>query len=356
VSALRALLVDTRTFLDRSIAGQRALKIRGGIGVLTPAQARRAEKTINASVAVLLKGLSQPARVRATAAFQRPYRAFLDRFAVHGGAQETISCGNVTSPGNPFVAANSSSGGTVGAGVESAVYLTAPQVAYVRVSPTLTVRTRAGRQLPDGFRIAVAVEQTQGSLGLRQTPSLASAPVALDRHGNVIPDRAARTPTSEPAAFWQAQPTHGAHRPGPAAPKRPPAAACEINTSALPGVNLFFGEVVQRLSGFPQLTSKTFLSCAYTEFAYHGYGIQAALLLDAQHPGAVPAALPNSTKIRPRPETLNEPAIQGNGTQYITGRRIGNAWLVIESATPLRQRLAVLDSLDACVHINGHCP
>ena len=356
-SALRALLIDTRTFLDRSIAGQRALKIRGGTGVLSPAQAKRAEQTINAKVAALLNGLARPARVRATAAFQQPYREFLGRFAVPGGAQETSSCGNVTRRGNPIVAADASSGGTVGAGVESAVYLTAPQVAYVRISPTLTVRTEANPQLPDGFRIAVAVEQTQGNLGgPRQPPSLASVPVALDRHGNVITSRASTTPTREPAVFWQAQATHGAHPPGPPAPKRPPAGACEINTSALPGVDLFYGEVVQHLHGFPQLTSRTFLSCAYTEFAYHGYGIQAAILLDAQHPGTAPAPLPNSTQIRARPETLNEPVIQSAGTQHITGRRIGNAWLVIESASPVPQRLAVLNHLNACVHVNGRCP
>jgi hypothetical protein len=359
-SALRALLVDTRTFLDRSIArdaGSQALQAPGKIGVLTPAQATRAEHTISAKVAALLKGLAQPARVRATAAFQQPYREFLGRFAVHGGAQETSSCGNLTRRGNPFVAADASSGGTVGAGIESGVYLTASEVAYVRISPTLTIRTEANPQLPDGFRIAVAVEQTQGGLGgPRRPPSLAGTPVALDRHGNAISGRTGTTATSEPAVFWQAQPTHGAHPLGPAAPTRPPAGACEINTNSLPGVDLFFGEVVRHLHGFPQLTTRTFLSCAYTEFAYHGYGIQAAILLDAQHPGAAPAALPNSTAIRRRPETLSEPAIQGAGTQYITGRRIGNAWLVVETAGPVPQRLGVLDHLNACVHINGGCP
>ena len=167
-SALRTLLVDTRTFIDRSIeqdVSAPAQRVGGVIRVLTPARARRAKQIIDAQVARLLSGLKLPARVRDAAAFQRPYVAFLDRYAVHGGSSGSSGCGNVATPGNPFVETSETSGGQVGAAVASAVYLTTPQVAFVRVSPTLTVRTRADRQLPDGFRIAVAVEQTQGGTG-----------------------------------------------------------------------------------------------------------------------------------------------------------------------------------------------
>jgi hypothetical protein len=353
--ALRTLLVDARAFVERSIAAQEVgnqIPFGHTIPPLTPARAKAAERAVDMRVARLLKGLLQPARVRETPGFQRPYRAFLGRFVPHGLASAGSSCGNVTTAGNPFVAANGSTGGVVGAAVASAVYVTTPQVAYVRMSPTLTVRTRADRQLPDGFRVAVAVEQTQTGSGQRQTP----APVALDRNGDVIPTHPNRVRPRDSAVFWQASPTHGVHAPRSPARERPPAAACEIDTSALPGVDLFFGEVVQRLHGFPQLTSRTFLSCAFTEFAYGGYGIQAAILLDARHPGTLPAPLPNSTVARAHPEVLSEPAVQVSGTQFITGRRVGDAWLVVESAGPLRQRLAVLDSLGACVRLSGSCP
>jgi hypothetical protein len=98
------------------------------------------------------------------------------------------------------------------------------------------------------------------------------------------------------------------------------------------------------------------LSCAYTEFAYNGYGVQTAILLDARQPGSHPAGLPNATPVRGRRATFNERAIQAHGTQYITGRRVGNAWLVVESASPLPERLAVLDRLSTCVRITGRCP
>jgi hypothetical protein len=231
----------------------------------------------------------------------------------------------------------------------------------VRISPSLTVFTRAEHQLPDGYRIAVVVRETPPHRPTVPGLSGGRTPTALDRQGNPIAVHSSTVTANEPAVFWQRSPMRSR------VPTSPPAAACEISTSALPGVELFSGQIVEHLRGFPQLTSKTFLSCADIEFVYDGEGIQAAILLDAQHPGTPPAPLPDSTQITRQPQTLNEAAIRGSGTQFvpqavagsgtpfITGRRVGNAWLVVESTSPLAQRLAVLNRLGTCVSTAGTC-
>ena len=59
-----------------------------------------------------------------------------------------------------------------------------------------------------------------------------------------------------------------------------------------------------------------------------------------------PAIKPPST-VRASPFPFNTPALA------ITGRRIGNAWLIVQSAGTIQQRLAVLDQLSTCIHLNG---
>jgi hypothetical protein len=57
---------------------------------------------------------------------------------------------------------------------------------------------------------------------------------------------------------------------------------------------------------------------------------------------------------------VNEP--QRSGQQPITGGRIADAWLVVESTdrqgfSTIGERLAVLDKLTACVRLHGTlCP
>ena len=96
------------------------------------------------------------------------------------------------------------------------VYMTTARVAAVRVSPTLTIRTRADPQLPDGYRIAVAIHESITSVVAGQRPQRRSsspnpfAVVPLDGAGRPIPSHLAPfPPPREPGAFWQAQPTSG---------------------------------------------------------------------------------------------------------------------------------------------------
>jgi hypothetical protein len=44
---------------------------------------------------------------------------------------------------------------------------------------------------------------------------------------------------------------------------------------------------------------------------------------------------------------INTPALA------IMGERIGNAWIIVQSAGSIQQRLAVLDQLSTCIHLSG---
>ena len=304
-----------------------------------------------------------------------------------GGESGTGTCG-APIKGQPIIAfasgvgyaADASRGrpaGTSGTTTTTIAAMTTPQVAAVRVSPTLTLLTRRDPALPDNYRIAVAIHETAtrgagphiffprtsrggvplGAIGNRIGPERPLNWVALDRHGRTIPNRLNRAAQQHPAlaprdtaAYWQTKPTQGV---GPQ-PKlhAPPPAACEIYTTALAGARTSFGEVVRHVHGFPTLVSKTYLSCAFTYLDYHGYGIQAAILLDAQHPGTPPGPLPDSTVVRRNPMIVNTSAgIIGGEPRYITARRVGNAWLLVQSSGPLAVRTAALTALTACVHI-----
>jgi hypothetical protein len=45
--------------------------------------------------------------------------------------------------------------------------------------------------------------------------------------------------------------------------------------------------------------------------------------------------------------------IIGGEPRYITARRVGNAWLLVQSSGPLAVRTAALTALSECVRITG---
>ena len=311
-------------------------------------------------------------------------RAHFERLseAYGGGA---AGCGSGPTATEPFIDSDvvSGSGGRDGQhfSYQVAYYLTAPQVAAVRASPTLTILTRPEPGLPDGYRVAVGFpEQEHGG-----TPGAMGAfrPVALAENGSEL---ARRHPPG--GAPWVPDPTVSWWRNSRAGLRalellhpltlryadthrrelfrtRPPAAPCAIDSSRLPGALQQLGHVVLRVRPVPQVIGRAYLSCIDTEISYRGWALDAALLLDAHHPGAPPAPLPGSTPVPGHPGVVQEE--EGGIFGSITGRRVGNAWLVVESSSRLRsrlvqrtsglpQRLEVLDALRACVRIAGRCP
>jgi hypothetical protein len=306
--------------------------------------------------------------------FQRLYSTY------GGGA---AGCGSGPTAAEPFIDADVVGGSGGGHGqhfsYQVAYYLTAPQVAAVRASPTLTILTRPEPGLPDGYRVAVGFpEQERGG-----TPRAIGAfrPVALAADGRELARRrqlpGGRPWVPDPTASWWRGPRVGPGARGPIGVlalqsangffrnvprrRRPPASPCAIDSSRLPGAQQLLGSVVLQVRPVPQVIGRAYLSCIDTEITYRGWALDAALLLDAHHPGALPAPLPGSTPVPGHPGVVQE----GSGGIFgdITGRRVGDAWLVVESSSRLAQRtsglpqrLEVLDALRPCVRIAGRCP
>jgi hypothetical protein len=290
-----------------------------------------------------------------------------------GGAS---GCGRGPTVAEPFIDADvvGGSGGREGRhfSYQVAYYLTAPQVAAVRASPTLTIFTRPEPSLPDGYRVAVGFPQVEDGGSPRAIA--ASNPVALAANGRELATRrpSAGTPwVPDPTVSWQRSPQVSLHMlfairsAGRARGQRvlvrrtPPAGPCAIDSSRLHGAQQQLGNVVLRVRPVPQVIGRAYLSCIDTEITDRGWTMDVALLLDAHHPGTLPAPLPGATPVAGHPGVVNE---QSGIFGDITGRRVDDAWLVVESSSRLAlrtsalpQRLAVLDAVRACVRLNGRC-
>ncbi|MFZ1924725.1 MAG: hypothetical protein WAU42_01145 [Solirubrobacteraceae bacterium] len=291
-----------------------------------------------------------------------------------GGAS---GCGSGPTVAEPFIDADvvGGSGGREGRhfSYQVAYYLTAPQVAAVRASPTLTILTRPEPRLPDGYRVAVGFPRIEHG----GSPQAIGAfnPVALATNGHELATRRmpGGTPwVPDPTVSWQRSPrvrlhtlfmipryTNRARGQRVLVRRSPPMGPCAIDSSRLHDAQEQLGNVVLRVRPVRQVVGRAYLSCIDTEITDRGWAIDVALLLDAHHPGTLPAPLPGATPVPGHPGVVNE---QSGIFRDITGRRVGDAWLVVESSnrlalrtSALPQRLAVLDALRTCVRLNGRC-
>jgi RNA polymerase sigma factor (sigma-70 family) len=89
----------------------------------------------------------------------------------------------------------------------------------------------------------------------------------------------------------------------------------------------------------PQVIGRAYLSCIDTEITDRGWAFDVALPLDAHHPGTLPAPLPGATPVAGRAVVVNE---QSGIFGDITGRRVGHAWLVVESSSRFALRAGAL--------------
>jgi hypothetical protein len=265
----------------------------------------------------------------------------------------------------------------------TAVYVTGPHVAAIRTGPSETVLTKSAG-LPNRYRIAVTVKATvekpiAGHAPLEPNriysaqqppqhaangalPSIKRLPtaVALDKNGRRIASQPTPITAGIPSIAWKPaqqfvpkyanggdvlQLNPGAH---------PPAGACEIDTSHVPGSRTSWGAVIRQIRSFPKLTGVTLMSCAYTSFYLpDGAAPQAAILLDAQNPAAPPPPLPGARQLSRQPDIVNEPIVQLSGTTNLTARRTANAWLVIEGAGSITRQIKILSQLRVCVHLHN---
>jgi hypothetical protein len=202
--------------------------------------------------------------------------------------------------------------------------LAAPQVAAVRVANGPTVLTRADARLPRGFRAAVF--EIPAKAFAHGFPRL----TALDASGRAIPGSFYESPPKEPARYWQY-------------PQRQPQGRCPLTARRGSGVHAGLGEVLTAIVPDPGIIGHAYLSCTEVGFRFHATWLTAAVLLDAKHPGALPAVLPDMRPVPGAPGVFDRSS--ASLPEGIAARRVGNAWLVVKGQAGVGQRVQALRAL-----------
>jgi hypothetical protein len=234
--------------------------------------------------------------------------------------------------------------------------ITMGSVAAVRFGRNV-VRTRSDPRLPAGFRAAVEIvapgrtpgrgsqrevvrlHRTHGGILIVSRPRTVEA---LDARGSVIHGvTALHSAAPRPVHGGSAQP-HLQKTVYWAPPQAPPDRPCAIHSGQLPGPQPQWGNVATRIHRVGGVPGSAFISCADTEFYWQHWPLEAAVLLNAAHPGAEPAAFPQLQPVPDHPGVFDAPGgVQG----HFTGRRMDGAWLVVQGGKDLSQRLALLNAL-----------
>ena len=318
-----------------------------------------------ASAAVLLSSRASAPLVGALG----PSEYAIDVSPYLNAGQSGWCVGVITTEQRRFRGWSESCGGTPGAPIVAESYvaaeahhatlnwaITTASVAAVRFGRNV-VRTRPDPRLPAGFRAAVEIvargrtpaprsqrevahlHQLHGGILIVGRPR---AVEALDARGSVIrgatalhsaPPRPARHGSAQPrlqtTVYWAPQ-------------QAPPDRPCAIHSGQLPGPQPQWGNVATQIQPVDGVSGSAFISCADTEFYWQRWPLEAAVLLNAAHPGAEPAALPQLQPVPGHPGVFDAPGgVQG----HLTGRRMNGAWLVVQGGKDLSQRLALLNEL-----------
>ena len=116
----------------------------------------------------------------------------------------------------------------------------------------------------------------------------------------------------------------------------------------MPGLAQQWSHVASSIIAAPAgLVGRAFFSCIDVEYYLHGkWPLDAAVLLDAAHPGSPPAAIPGLGPVPGHAGLFNGP---GDFKGELTATRRGEAWLVVAGGSGLAQRLRVLSHLSATI-------
>ncbi len=124
---------------------------------------------------------------------------------------------------------------------------------------------------------------------------------------------------------------------------------CTLTASGLPGLARQWSHIAAAIGPYPEaLTGRAFFSCIDVEYYLRGWPLDAALLLDAAHPGSAPAAIPGLWPVRGHDGVFNGP---GDFKGELTATRFGNAWLVVAGGSGSAQRLQLLSHLKATISL-----
>jgi hypothetical protein len=232
--------------------------------------------------------------------------------------------------------------------VTEAFALTTSEVTAVSIEGGAPISTRAESVLPDGLRTVVVEIHGQAGQTLPGGRYRCPSFVPLNANGRLI-QRSATTSMPLTATLPVRLPWRS--------PAHPPRGVCEISAAHLPGLSARSGSVATRIRSYPGLIGRAFVSCANLIYYVYLPGggetrLNVAVLLDAAHPGAIPAPLPGMTPVPRHPGVFDAPNWGGE----MVARRVPGAWLVVgeegeEGSGALQQSPRLLEHLRATVHL-----
>jgi hypothetical protein len=255
----------------------------------------------------------------------------------HGG----VSCGGVRTSTGPIFDETCSDEVTPKI-VTRVLLLTRGNVAAVTVAGGAPISTESNHMLPAGLR-AAALELPGYKVAPR--PATVIQPwnpcprvTSLNTNGKPIHEQGrsgAPLSVQLPRRQWEA-------------PARQPNGICRLSSTGLRrGTIVSGGTVAIRVGPLPKLIGHAFISCTEITYLYmREHNIPAAVLLNAEHPGANPPPLPDMRAVRRHPGVFATPPDR-------FARRIHGAWLVVQEEDNIGPSVPVelLEHLRATVHL-----
>jgi hypothetical protein len=249
------------------------------------------------------------------------------------------TCSPLPTQSSPVLAELAGAGG--GERFATTVRVVGPNVARVRVDGKRDVATVADSSLPYGMRVAVIRTPIPPRYGINFPSSLIPKLVALDGAGNP----AVRSPDDGTGIHFTDW-----NRPQPEAH-----GACQLHVDGLPGVTAEWGQVASTIAGYKgRIIGRGFLSCMDIQYSFPGipgWGLKAAVLLDAASPNqAAPALIPGLAPVHQAPGIYNG---AGAGVGPLTARREGNAWIVVAGGGPRAEEARIRLARHLTVTVGG---
>jgi hypothetical protein len=133
---------------------------------------------------------------------------------------------------------------------------------------------------------------------------------------------------------------------------------CQLTAGRFPGLTATSGNVVSVLRPVVGEIGQPFITCANAAYTYRPSStdessLEAFMVLDAKHPGRVPAPLPGMTPVPGHPGVEQSRVESSQARSEVVARRVRGAWLLVESGRDLTQRLSLLADLKGAVHLNA---
>ncbi len=227
--------------------------------------------------------------------------------------------------------------------------VTTPNVASILAEGRTRVPTVTLPGLPYGYRAArilTPIENTETTVAPHGDPRPGGmgprSLVPLEAEGQPIGSKPQReTPLQATVRSWD-------H------PGRTPGGSCGLRASPMPGLTAQGGRVATAIrpysasAGGQQIVGHAFLPCVSVEYHLQDQPLRALVLLDAAHPSARAAMLPDFNSVSGAPGFFD----QGG----LTAKREGNTWLVVAQGRGVAQRVELLRHLTALVKLDSFVP